>query len=141
DDVFQLAYVARPRIGLQQGHGFVCGPFDIELMLPIEFTDEVLNEQRDVFTMAAKRGKIERDHVKPVIEVVAQLSFFDRLERVAIGRSNDTNIELKFLIASKTAHAAVRQNPQQFGLQGYRHFGDLVDEKSSAICLFETSVP
>src|SRR5262249_20719172 len=51
------------------------------------------------------------------------------------------DIEFEFVSTPKPPHAAVSKNAKQLGLQGHRHFGNLIDEQGSAVCLFEHALP
>ena len=141
DNVSQFPDVSRPRVDLEQSHGLVRNALDTDVVLAVEFSDEVLNQKRNVVRPVAKRGKRNRNHVQPVEEIFAKLSFFDSSHRIAVRGRNHTDIELEFVIAAMPAHAPVTENAEQLRLQRLGHLGDLIDEESSAIGLLETPLP
>jgi hypothetical protein len=69
DDVFQLANISRPVV-FPQVNARLRGDFDRSVVLPIGPVEEKIDEQGDVRSAGAQRGKMNGDHLKPVKQVL-----------------------------------------------------------------------
>ena len=118
DHVAQLAHVARPVIALQLLLDLGGEAADLAIVLPVELVDERLGEERDVLAPLAQRRQVDREHVEPVEEVLAQLAVGDRLGRVLVGGGHHAHVDLDLVLAAAHApEAAFLQHAQQLGLR------------------------
>src|SRR5215510_3828539 len=76
--VFELSHVARPRMRHETPHRFLRHG-DGGRSARAELLEKMLNEKRDVVAALAKRRNVHRDHVQPVIQILAELSVADHL--------------------------------------------------------------
>ena len=69
DGVFQLPYIARPRIGLEPAHRLGGQPVDVFDRLPAVLFQEMIRQQGDVFFPVPQRRQRNLDDVDPIEEV------------------------------------------------------------------------
>ena len=82
-----------------------------------------------------------REHVQPVVQVLAQLALLHRLERVDVGRGDDAHVDRLLVAAAEAAERALLQHAQQLDLRRRRHLGDLVEEQRAAVGELEAALP
>jgi hypothetical protein len=90
--------------------------------------------------VVAQRRHAERDYVEAVIEVFAEGAGADFGIQVAVGGSDDANIQWQ---SADTAHAfelTLLQNAQQFGLEVRRELADFVQKDGAAFGRFELAL-
>src|SRR5206468_2545138 len=91
-NVLQLAHVSRPRIALQPLHRFATDVLDAPADPHGELGDEELCQQRNITRALAQRGKMQREHVQSIVEILTERSLAYALEQIAIGRGDDANV-------------------------------------------------
>lgn len=64
--------------------------------------DEELRQRRNIVPALPERWHLERHHVEPVVQVLAEALLGDLVEQVAVGRRDHADIHAKRL---RTAHA------------------------------------
>ena len=101
----------------------------------------MLDEQRNVLAAIAQRRQLDREHVQPVVEVLAQLAGPHRLGRVEVGRGDDPDVHRLLLAAAETPERALLQHAQQLHLRRRLHLGDLVEEQRAAVRELEHAGP
>ena len=79
--VLELAHVARPVVAAQDLERGVGDRLDLGAALLVQHLEEVHHEQRDVLAPLAQRRHLDRDHVEPVEEVLAEAPVADRRRR------------------------------------------------------------
>src|SRR3984893_6038112 len=84
DHVPQLAHVARPGILFEQTHRAMVDAGNRLLVPGVELVDECLDQERQVLPALAQRRKTKREHVQPVIQILAKLAGLDRVRRIGI---------------------------------------------------------
>ena len=57
-----------------------------------ELVNEMTHEQRNVLRALSQRRNVNRENVKPVIEVAAKLFVLDHLLQAAVSGSDDSNV-------------------------------------------------
>src|SRR5437867_4434633 len=66
---------------------------------------------------------------------------FDGISGVVVGRSQNADIEAQLFAATHSAHSAVFQHSEQFGLQRQWHLSDFVQKKGSLVCQLKAARP
>jgi hypothetical protein len=85
-------------------------------------------------------GKVDREHVEPVQQVLAQLARLHRFQRVAVGRRDHAHVGLQHLRGAHAHEGARLQHAQQLDLQVQRHLGDLVQEQRASARALEKAL-
>src|SRR3982751_808136 len=99
-----------------------------------EPAQEVVGQQRNVFSAIAQRRYGYLNDVQPVVEILAEQLAPDRFTRVSIGRGDEAHINNGiFLLAADATHDSVLKDTQHLCLERHRHFAQLVEEKRSSI--------
>ena len=136
-EVLELAHIARkiePPEVLDDGVGQALG-FDAQLFRAAR--EEVPRQQRNVLAPLAQRRHADADHVQAMVEILAEAAFAHARLEVLVGGGDDAHIRLDLLVAADPVEAALREHPQQPGLQLCRHVADFVQEQSAALGLLE----
>ena len=76
--------------------------------------------------------------MQAVIQILAELTLTDGLHRLLIGGADDPHIHLARAGRAQWLHHRGLQETQQFGLQRWRHFANLIEEERAAIGLGKT---
>src|SRR5690606_35043464 len=100
-------------------------------VLPAVEAEEVIHEQRDVLAPSTERRRRDRDHVEPVIKILAKAPRLDLGEQIAVGRSHDTGVALLDPPTDRLI-LALLQYPQNFDLYLRTQLADLVEEQRAA---------
>ena len=74
----------------------------------------------------------DRNHVEPVVEVLAERSFLHRLLQVDVGRGNQPEVGLDRVRAADALDLALLDGAQQLRLQLVPQVADLVEEQRAA---------
>ena len=132
--VFQFPDVSRPWIGPQQGQSLFVDPAGADSGSTAQ---EVLCQQRHVFSTFAQRRQVEGHHVQSVVEVLTKLSGAHLCCQVDVGRRHDTDVRRDRTITANSLETPFLQHPQQARL--HTRVGDthLVDEQSATARLLE----
>ena len=105
DQVLELADVARPPVLLQHRHRRVGDALDLLPEPRVVALQEELGELRDVLGALAQRRQLDRDDVDPVVEVLAEAPFLDRLLEVDVGRGDQPELGLDRLACRRRARS------------------------------------
>ncbi len=70
DDIAQLSNVSGPRVSSEGIQAVLANTLNSLLMFPVEFLDEVLDEQRQIFEPVAQRRQFDGVNVETVVEVL-----------------------------------------------------------------------
>ena len=123
--ILQLTDIARPRVIKKQLQGRF-GEAHLFAVFFHELAQVVFNEQFDILITLTKRRKVDRDNVETIEEILSELSFFDHLFEVAVGRRNEAGVHRDRLRSTQALDAPLLHHPQQLDLQVQRHLADLV---------------
>ncbi len=133
EHVLELADVAGPRMRLERRDRVVGDADDLLLQPLVELLDDVLHEQRDVADPLAQRRDLQRHHVEPVVEVVAEVAALDLGLEVAVGRGHEPHVDLERLDAADALELALLDRAQQLDLHLDGDLADLVEEQRAAV--------
>ena len=102
---------------------------------------EVLRQRGDVRLAIPQRRHLDRDHVQPVEEVLAELALGDRLREVAVGRGDDAHVHQDRLASADRGDLPIGEGGEEPDLLVQRHLSDLVQEQRATVRLDEPPVP
>ncbi len=80
---------------------------------------------------------MDRDHVEPVVEVLAEPPGLHLDVEVAVGGRDDAHIDLDRLRAADRSYLVVLEHAQELGLEARSHVPDFVEEERAAIGALE----
>src|SRR5436309_3196198 len=99
----------------------------------------MMDQKRDVLDPLPQRRQVQRNHVKPVEEILSEDLPADRLLQVFAGGGQDPNVHGGGDGGAKTLNLLLLKRPQKLGLQVHAHGTDLVQEERPARSLLEAS--
>src|SRR5713226_486838 len=140
DHVPELADVARPVVGEEIGERLHRDGLRALAVLGREPRDEVIDQQRDVFLPLPERWHLDRDHVEPVEEVLAEAAPRDQLVEVVVGRGDHPDVDLDRVLAAHALERLLFQRAQHLGLRLQAHVSDLVEKERAAVGRLELSL-
>ena len=82
----------------------------------------MLHQRLQPVQAIAQRRDMQRQHVEPVIQILAKLATGTQLGQVDLGGTHHPHIEIDLFITADPAKAAVLQEAQQLDLQARAHF-------------------
>ena len=98
DDIFELPHVSRIGIAQEEGPCLFRYIGDHFLILFRVFFQEVVDQKGDVLLPLAKGRQVDRNHIKPVVEVFPEESLLHSLFEIAVRGSDHPHI--RFEVAS-----------------------------------------
>ena len=100
--------------------------------------EEMVRQERNVLLALPERRQGDRHHPKPVEQIAPQDPALDRLLRIPVGRGDEPDIDLGVgRLGPDPADHAVLDHPEQLGLEGERHFGQLVQKQGAPVGGFQ----
>src|ERR1044072_6848512 len=93
----------------------------------------MMDEKLYVFEALAQRPKLERDHIKTVKKIGAEMAFFDQVIEYLVGRRQDPDVHLHRCVAADGFKALLFQRAQDVGLSLGAHVSDLIQKKRGVI--------
>ncbi len=87
---------------------------------------EVAGQLGDVGAALAQRRYLQRHHLQPIEQVLAELALGNQARQVAVGRRQDAQVDLQRLFTAHALEGALLQHAQQLDLHGGRDLADLV---------------
>ena len=85
----------------------------------------------------AEGRNLDRQHVEPVEEILAELAGGDPGAEVDVGRSDHAHIDRALIAGADPAHQALLEHAVELYLHRQREVGDLVEEDGAAVGLLE----
>ena len=116
DLVFELADVARPRVGLDGTIGVVGEPDNRPSLLPRVLGQQVPRKNQSTLLAVAERRDVDRDFTDAVVQVFTKKVLLDEVLRVLVGRADDPHVHGNFFAATDTFDNALLEESQQLGL-------------------------
>jgi hypothetical protein len=86
----------------------------------------MLDEHGNVVTPLAQRRQFDGKHIQAIEQVFAEFLFGNVLVQIAIGRGDDTHVDMQSSDSAQPFKLAILQYTQEFGLQFGRHFSDFI---------------
>src|SRR5437667_264663 len=87
--------------------------------------EEMLGEERNVLATLPERRQGDRNDVDPVVQILPEPAFCDRLVEVPVGRRNHPDVGLKLFEPAEAAEAPFLQDPKELDLHDRAHLADL----------------
>src|SRR6185503_19428660 len=137
--VLELADVSRPLVGCQRREDILRDALDRLAKPRAKTMHQIMHERRNVFPMLTERRQRDRKHVEAVIQIAAKSSFSHFFSEVAIGRGDDSHVDVDGPRTAETFDLSFLQHAQQLGLHFERQLADLVEENRAAIGQLESS--
>ena len=78
--------------------------------------EKIAGEQLDVLAALAQGRQLQIKHVQPIKQILAQLAFFYRRWRLAVGRGDDAHRDWNVFVAADAAYLAFLEHAQKFWL-------------------------
>ena len=105
DQVLELADVARPPVRRQDLQRRIGDALDLLAELRLVAVEEEPRQLRQILDAIAQRRHPDRDDVDPVVEVLAEAPFLDRLLEIDVGRGDQPEIGLDRLACRRRARS------------------------------------
>src|SRR4029453_5076545 len=137
-DVLELANVSRPVVTDEPLPSLSRDLGSRHAMRLRKRPQEMREQHWDVRSACAQRRDLDVDDVQAVVQVLAECLVADVLLQVAMGGSNDADVEgRQWPIRTAPFNLAGLEKSQQHGLHTQAHLADLVHEDGAAVCRFE----
>jgi hypothetical protein len=140
DDIAQLSNVSGPPMSSEGIQAVLANTLNSFLVFPVEFLDEVLDEQRQIFEPVAQRRQLNGVNVETVVEVLAQSPLADRLLQRTIGCGEDAHVDWQLFACAEPENSLLFENTEQLGLHLRPHLGNLVEQEAATIRPLEASL-
>ncbi len=137
DDVFQLADVAGPGMLEKQGLRAARETRDGLAIGIVVLLQEELHEQWNVFQTLRDGRDADLDGTEAIEEILAETAGEDFGAKVAVGGSDQTDIDLFDFGRADALNFTVLDDAQQLGLHGQGSLADFVQEHRAAIGVLE----
>ena len=98
-----------------------------------ELLDKITHQQRDILVSLAKRWHADGKNIQAVEQITTELALGHALAQVAIGGSNQPDVDPYGSRAAQALEFLVLQDPQKFRLQFQRDVSHFVQEHGPAI--------
>ena len=95
--------------------------------------DKLLCQQRQISHALAKRGQRDLKHVQAIVQIFAQIAFFERFINVAIGSGDHAYVNRDFALTPKAPYARILEHAQELGLCAGRHLGQFVQQQRAVL--------
>ena len=120
-------------------HGERCGrdSTDFSSFLGRQAGDEMVNKGRNIVFSTTKRRHHNGKHVKPVIQILAELACLHHFDHVAIGCGYEADVDFDRFSRTNGINFAFLDGAQEFHLHIKRQFGNFIEKQRSAISFLE----
>ncbi len=98
-------------------------------------------EQGNVAVTFAQRGKLNRNNVDAVVEILAEAAGVNHLFQVFMGGADQPKVDLALGAAAQALHHMIFQHPQQLGLERKGEGRDLIQKECALIREFNLTGP
>ena len=126
DDVLQFAHITGPRMARQSSHKSGSHAAALLLVQPGKHAKKIFGQQGNIFGALPQRRHGNFHDRNTEVKVIAEGALANHLLQIAIGGTNDANINGYLVCATHGSNAALLQHAQQFHLHGQGHFPNFV---------------
>ena len=137
EDVAQLANVAGPVIVEQQPARITRDAGRRPPEAAAVFVEERLTQRQHVLFALAQRRQLDREHVEPVEQVLAELAAAHRQLQIPVRRGDDARVGAQHTRPAEPLELPLLQHAQEFRLHRQAHLADFVEEQRAAAGLLE----
>src|SRR5262245_11547320 len=118
-------------------HRLAADAGDRAVLLGGEPRQEMPQEMWNVLASRAQARDRQRQHVKTVEQVLAEVALLHPVQELAVGSGDDANVDLHRLAAADGLDRALLERAEQLHLRGQRQLADLVQKQRAAMGLDE----
>ena len=97
----------------------------------------MVHQRRHVLPPLAEGRQHDRQHVQPVVQVLAELAFVDELLEIALGPGDDAHVHRNRPGSADALHLPVLQRTQQLHLHREGHVVDIIEKQRATLCQLE----
>jgi hypothetical protein len=108
-----------------------------QALVAVEGLDEMEGQFGNVLAPVLERGHADRDHVEPVVELLAEAALARLGREVAVRRRDHADVDAHLVGAAGALELLFGQHAQDLRLGAERHVGHLVEIDHAAMRLFE----
>ena len=137
DGMLQFADIAIPRMHLQLASGGIREYHLTFVVLLGEALDKQFGQWNNVFFPFPQRRNFHMDGIDTIKQVFAELALRHHFVQIAIGGTNQANVDGNGFVASHTHHGTALKHGEQLGLQPIRQIAYFVQEQGSSLRHFE----
>jgi hypothetical protein len=141
DDVLQFANITWPGIRYKELQSLLIDPTEGLSRFSCEMTDEVFDQQANVFSSFPQWRNLNRKNVETIKQIATKCTRGDGSLQVAIGGGNDPHVRSDRLIATHTLKLPLLQNTQQRNLSFRGQLTDFVKEDGAFFSKLESTQP
>src|SRR2546426_9643844 len=109
----------------------------MQTIVPRQLVHEMTEEQRDLVSALPQRRHMNRESAQPVVEVLTQFLFCQRLFNVDVSSSHNAHIDINRPLAAQPEELFVLEHMQELGLQSGWHLRDLIQKNRAFLTQFE----
>ena len=95
----------------------------------------------DVFTSFTQWRHVDWQYIQPIVQVLAEAAFADRLQELAVRRRDHPDIHVHVAGASDPQYALFLQHAEDLYLNVQRHLANFIEKNCSAMRQFKFSWP
>ena len=100
----------------------------------------MLRQDRDVVLAALpQRRQIDRHHVEPIVQILAETARIDLVLQILVRRRHDARVHLARLAGADALELLLLQDAQHLDLEFRTHARDFVEEDGAAVGRLETA--
>ena len=130
--VLELADITGPLELRQVSHRLAANAGDVAIFFGAESREKMSQQMRDVLAAHPQRRNRQRQHMQAIEQIFAEMSAFDALQQLAVGRGNDAHVDLYRLAPANRLDRAFLQRAKQLDLRWQRQFRDFVEKQRAA---------
>src|SRR4030043_497618 len=101
----------------------------------------MVDQKRNVFSPLSQRGEGDRDDVEPIVQILSEKSFLNRLFQIPMGGGDHPDIGLEALVGSQTLEFFVLQDSQKFHLGAGREVSNFIEKDGTSVRFFKPAQP
>jgi len=141
DSIFQFADIAGPFVVHDNTHGILSGIFDFHSCLLVVLTDEVIDQQGNIFFSPSKRRKMNGKNLETVIQIIPESPLADEIEKVLLGCGNQPYIDSASSGFPHPLYLPFLQHAQEFNLNKRADFADFIQKDGATARFLEATHP
>src|SRR5258708_4691085 len=97
-----------------------------------ESREKMSQQMRDVLAARPQRRNRQRQHMRAIEQIFAEMSAFDAPQQLAVGRGDDAPVNLPRLAPANRLDRAFLQRAKQLDLRSQGQFRDFVENQRAA---------
>ena len=138
--IVQFSQVARPVVGGNSLLGLAVESFHISVQLLVGMLDKEVGKEEEVGTTVFQLRHVDGKLIDAVVEVFTEVAFSHTLSQVLIGSTNQSDIDIYFLVASHRTDFSFLEGTEQLHLYFIVQVSHLIEEESSSVGNLESAL-